>query len=444
MRLRTTTLLARPRSPADRARARLVTVATACAGALVLAGARIATVRDPDTLRLAPYVTEDGLRPGVVLAAALLTVPVLALGWQALRTGSTSRDRRMAALRLAGATPAQVRRVAAVESGRAAILGGLAAGPAYLVLWLGLGAAPPSKVSIVPDPVPTDLLAWLAVVVLAGAVGAASGAAISRHVVAEPLGVRRRASTPVSRRGAVIAAAIGVAAVGGVSFAVVGLRGTAGILGLGAGTIVLVGVAMVLGTQAVARHARRLRRSADPVDVLAAALLTADPRATGRVSGVLWCCGVALGIATVLTVHIADQGHNLGFYLTGTALAAAAAVLAAAVATVTLAVGAAEGLLDARRALASLAALGVEHTTLASVLRRQLTVTAARAAALGAGMGGLLLAPTLAAALPIGIAAVVEMAAVALLAVHLVARVAVRVLAGRLREVTNPEHLRAA
>ena len=103
--------LARPVSAGDRARFLLIALSAASAGALLLAA--VHTLRLPTGEcrsigpRLASYVTESGLRPGVVLAMFLLVVPVLALTVQALRVGSVARDRQMAALRLGGATPAR-------------------------------------------------------------------------------------------------------------------------------------------------------------------------------------------------------------------------------------------------------------------------------------------------------------------------------------------------
>ncbi|WP_435871170.1 hypothetical protein [Micromonospora aurantiaca (nom. illeg.)] len=51
---------------------------------------------------------EPGLRPGVAFALLLLCVPVLGLAGQCARLGAPGRDRRLAAFRLAGATPGQV------------------------------------------------------------------------------------------------------------------------------------------------------------------------------------------------------------------------------------------------------------------------------------------------------------------------------------------------
>jgi len=126
MTLSTALRLARPASAADRGRFALIAGSIAVAGALVLAAAHILRLPsfDSGTLAadrsdLANYVTEGGLRAGVVIATLLLTVPVFALTVQALRIGSVARDRRMASLRLAGATPRDVRVIAAAEAGGA-------------------------------------------------------------------------------------------------------------------------------------------------------------------------------------------------------------------------------------------------------------------------------------------------------------------------------------
>src|SRR5688500_4081447 len=98
---RAAVLLARPASRADRLRVLLVAGAVAAAGGLLLAALRI--LRFGGGRGYATYVRESGLRPGVVLGAALLAVPVLTFAAQALRVGAADQARRMSALRLAGA-----------------------------------------------------------------------------------------------------------------------------------------------------------------------------------------------------------------------------------------------------------------------------------------------------------------------------------------------------
>lgn len=133
-------------------------------------------------------------------------------------------------------------------------------------------------------------------------------------------------------------------------------------------------------------------------------------------------------------------------------------LVAAAVAVLTLLVGTGDHLLDARRPLASLAALGVEESTLAQVLRRQVTAVAIPAVVCGVVIGGLTAAvlagwndgatpgrvragghALVAAALPTAAAAVLAAAAM-----WLAARFAARLLRPRLREAIDPENLRVA
>ena len=208
MRRSTALALARPRpATVERGRFALIAVSIAGAGALLLAAIHV--LRLPAGLRadagLARYLTESGLRPGVVIGTLLLTVPVLALVVQALRVGSVARDRRMASLRLAGATPGDVRVIAALEAGAAALAGGLLAGPAYLVLWLLAGVIPPDGARMVDTPDALDALAWVVLVPLAAVAGTLAGAAIHGRAVVEPLGVRRRSRTAPPGRASLLA-----------------------------------------------------------------------------------------------------------------------------------------------------------------------------------------------------------------------------------------------
>jgi hypothetical protein len=132
----------------------------------------------------------------VVLGAVLLTVPVLALAGQALRVGSLARERRMASLRLAGATRLDIRLVPGAEAGIAAPVGGLLAGPVYVLLWFLLGVLPPAGLRLMPEANSSDALAWIVVLLLAGVGGGLAGAIFQRRAVVEPLGVRRRATPP--------------------------------------------------------------------------------------------------------------------------------------------------------------------------------------------------------------------------------------------------------
>lgn len=136
--------------------------------------------------------TDSTYRDLSLIASVLLVVPLLVLGGGAARLGLARRDRRLAALRMVGATARQVRGMVAVESGVTALTGALAGALLYVGLLL-----PASRVSFgggtwfVPDlwVGPGVLLAVLVGVTLGGV---ASAVSTLRRVVVSPLGVLQR------------------------------------------------------------------------------------------------------------------------------------------------------------------------------------------------------------------------------------------------------------
>ncbi len=441
--------LARSGVAADRARFWLVAGSVAFAGAFVLAAAQILGMSIGDAFYaadagLARFVTEPGLRPGTAAGALLLAVPVLALTAQALRLGSVARDRRVASLRLAGATPRQVRAVAAAECGLAAGAGGLLAGPAGLVVYLLAGVLPPAGARLLDGPDAQDLLVWAALIPLAAAAGACAGAVVEGRAVAEPLGVRRRQEPVAPGAASAAALALGLAAV------VAGVAsGAGGIVAAIAGLLV---AAFAGGPRLVLAVAGALARRPGVEALLASRRLRADPRSAGRVAGVLLTCGIALGIDVLLLV---GQGSGDGFsgdadfYLAGYGLTAIAVAVAALVALVTLLVGAVDGLLDARRPLATLAASGVDERLLGRALTRQLTAIAVPALVAGALAGGPLLALLTGIGDTYGTLWVVVLAGLGAalaggMATAAAARLVARLLRPQIRAAIDPENLRAA
>ncbi|MEE3919250.1 FtsX-like permease family protein [Micromonospora sp. BRA006-A] len=138
---------------------------------------------------------EPGLRPGVALAVLLLCVPVLGLAGQCARLGAPGRDRRLAAFRLAGATPGQVTRVAVAETGVASLLGTLI-GLAVFLAGRRLLHRPDADGRL---PLPTDVrpapVAVAAVVLGLPLVAALVSALLLRRVTTTPFGVVRRVRT---------------------------------------------------------------------------------------------------------------------------------------------------------------------------------------------------------------------------------------------------------
>lgn len=382
--MRTSAMLLRmawPRTQADHTRLRIAAAAVAVAGAFVLIAARIARLGFSGELpesRFSNYLAEDGLRSGVAFGALMMALPAALLTLQALRLGTAARERRMAAFRLAGATPNQVRRVTAAEAALAGLIGGLLAGPLYLLAGLIVNELP-RMARLVPPATDGDVLAWAALVVATAVLGAAAGWVMHRSVtdglVAAYRGApRQRAGTAAK---AVAAAAVVVVA-GGVALMF-------GPLGIG----VLLPAGLLAVGPLIRWRGHRLRRSADPSLVLAGARLVADSRPASRMNALLLLCGAVLGFVPVSAADaLREREDATTFWITGFGATAAGALLAVVTAVLSLTVGAADEVLRQKRQLASLVALGTEVRQLRRALRLQLTAVAPWATTVGAVAGG--------------------------------------------------------
>lgn len=374
--------MAWPRSPADHIRLRVAAAAVAIAGAFVLMAARIAQLGFSGELpesTYSNYLAEDGLRSGVAFGAAVMALPAALLTLQALRLGTAARERRMAAFRLAGATPNQVRRVAAAEAALAGLIGGLLAGPVYLLAGLIVNELP-RMARLVPPATSADVAVWAGLVLATTLLGAVAGWAMHRSLTDSLVAAYRGAARPragtaatVLAAGAVVLAAGVVAALFGVVGAVVLLLG-GGLLGLG---------------RLVRWRGRRLRGSADPSVVLAGARLVADSRSATRMTALLLLCGAVLGFVPINAADaLRDRDDATTFWITGFGATALCALLAIVIAALSLTVGAADEVLRQKRQLASLVALGTEVRQLHKALRLQLTAVAPWATTVGAVVGG--------------------------------------------------------
>ncbi len=245
----------------------------------------------------------------VVVVGALAPVAVFVA--TATRLSAARRERRLALLRLIGATPGQVYRLAAGEA-LVATIPGAAAGA--LLFWIlrpvvalvsldGLGWFPSA---IVPS-LPSAAALLLAVQV----VGVVAAAVALRRVSISPLGVTRRQSTRPLRRLRLLPLGLGLATlVGGL----VMLRDGAQLdfplyVTLGGFFTVIVGI-VVAGpwlTMLVGRILARLARGASAL--LAARRLVDDPRAAfGAIAGVVMAVFVSAVFFTVAAY--ARDAHN--------------------------------------------------------------------------------------------------------------------------------------
>ncbi|MEU4773496.1 FtsX-like permease family protein [Micromonospora sp. NPDC023644] len=363
-------------------------------------------------------LVEPGLRGGTAFALLLLMIPVLALAGQCARLGAPARDRRLAAFRLAGATPGQVTRIAVLETGLASLLGTLAGASVHFA-GRELFDRPDARGRLV---LPTDVLppAGELVAVLAGlpVVAALATALMLRRVSTTPFGVlrtRRRERGPRPWAGVLIGAGLAAfLAVEPVTSWYV-RRGADGpswlvpALLVGGGLAAMVGV--VVGTGWISWTAGRVlhRYARGPAALLAARRLMADPWAGSRTFAAL-LAAVLLGAgAAGLREHFvasAELSRRTGsgmvggdFYLRTMDLVDLAVAVAMLVAAGGLVVAVVEGITARRRAYAALVATGVPRPTLGRSIAWQSLAPAVPAVAVALAVGlllarGLFRAPT--------------------------------------------------
>jgi hypothetical protein len=366
-----------------------------------------------DQYRLQVLV-EPELRPGVAIALVLLTIPVLALAAQCGRLGAPARDRRLAAIRLAGATPGQAVLVAAAETG---VASGLGAGIGMVVYLVG------RRLLHRPDPagrllLPTDVLpaAWALVAICAGLplLATAVAAVLLRRTAFTPYGVVRRIRSRPPQPYVGLLIVVGVAILVGVQQAgwapdtrrdvpewvlplVLFPAASAAVLGV------------VLGTGWISHTAGRLlhRVGRGPAALLAARRLIADPWAGSRTFAVLLACVLlGAGVAgmrardTANFAIVADwsrweaatrglsyQPEDRSSYFDTQHLVNGAVAVAVALAAAAMLVAIAESIVSRRRAYAAMVATGVPRGVLARAVLLQTLVPVVPAVLLALAVG---------------------------------------------------------
>ncbi|MHB8959198.1 MAG: FtsX-like permease family protein [Candidatus Limnocylindrales bacterium] len=251
-------------------------------------GARVATALDGTGE--VPMPSSPFVQALVLIAIVGALAPVAVFTAMASRLSAARRGRRLAALRLVGATPRQVQALAAVES-LVATVPGTAAGVALFLALRPLVAQIPLMgggwfpESIAPPPGPAAAL--LLAVPAAGAVAAVSAI---RGLIVSPLGVQRRARpAPLRRRRLLPLAASLVAFALAVALLAHGVRGSVVPAMVGAPFLgVVLGIAYAGPWLTAAVGAAVARAARGPVALLAGRRLLDEPAGSfGAVAGVV-------------------------------------------------------------------------------------------------------------------------------------------------------------
>ena len=442
-------------------RAALLAGTTAVATALLLAALTMLLLPREPAERLFDLVADSGLRIGTAFGTAMLVLPLLLMLYQVVRLGTATRERRLAALRLAGATPAQVRRLGAVEVGLPMTVGAAAGPLVFLLLRAVFGgqrldpnpsgnfvySLADARLALIPTSVTPAWWQASAVVAAVAAAGVVIGALAARQLIASPLGVSRRVRRPAPRPWGLLLVVAGLGALAAT---------VAGWTGRGEGAPLTGVLLVVLGTIALApwvafRSGRRAaRRTSDPATLIAAGHLISDPRPAGRAAAAVGAIGIVSGAAAAMEAEVFFGNIGRGgdpFFVISYALLGGALLLVLLLTASTLAVHAAESLVDRRRVLAGLVAAGTPVSVLRDALRQEATLTA-----LPLSLGGALIGAVVTGAAmggvggtgltPAGLLFVFLQVAVTVALTSAAIRLAIRALLPRLLLATAPVNLR--
>jgi hypothetical protein len=358
--------------------------------------------------QISDLVADGGIRGGYLLALLLICVAPLALLRQGVRLGTATREQRLAALRLAGATMSEVRRIGALEVGLPALAGGFLGYLVFAALRAVFGGQPrgepggaQSEVAHQLQLVPTSVTpAWWHVLLIAlgvGLVGVLAGATASRSLVISPLGVSRRAPRSAPRPWSALLLLLVV------PLFLIRIEGGTGTQELY--TFITV-AALVLGLLALApwvayRIGRTVAARSSSVAVLVAGRrLATDARAAGRAAAAVGAIAVIAGGGGVVLADLPDsyEGGGFGdvepFYMVPIVLAGLVLLAALLLVTFSMAVHGVESMVDRKRSMAALAALGASAEELERVQRWEVGLVALPMAVIGVlvGSGPFLLA----------------------------------------------------
>ncbi|GAA4626519.1 hypothetical protein GCM10023196_035080 [Actinoallomurus vinaceus] len=360
-------------SPPERARVRLMAVGAALATWFLFGAANVLALHGQLDQRFGP-IADPGTRGGSAFGIALLLLPVAAFLYQSGRLAAADRERRLSALRLAGATPREVRVLGAIEVTRTAALGAVVGAASYLLLQLAARSLLPPGSRADVDVPPLWGLAAMALVIVAAAI---SGMRAGGHVIATPLGVTRRANVRPPRWYGLLLlvppctiylAVWLLAALGDAGFFSDGARLLMTL------SLVLVPVALMRSAAWMVWFAARWvgRRAGSAETLLAARALEADARPWGRALAVVGLTvSVGTGVGLVEADFLAIGRHPDPFWVTSFVLVSLALLVAIVVAAAALLVHQAESLLERGPVLAALRAGGASERELRRVLTRQ-------------------------------------------------------------------------
>lgn len=290
----------------------------------------------------------------LVLAIVGALVPVAVFVATATRMAAARREQRLAALRLVGATPAQVAWLAMVEALLYTVIGAPLGVALFFLVRPWVALIPLDGATWWPDSIQPPLLQEVALLISVQVVGAAAALVGMRRLSVSPLGVQRRQAPPQPSALRIVPSLAGVAVLlAGIVAYRSNIASPGSLAVLGASFAAIIAGIVFAGpwlTFVVGRVLGRIARG--PAALLAARRLADDPRGSfGAIAGVIMAVFVASaffslmgyaraaslspeapmrpGVVMTATVLTSSGGHGSGDVLTArlTGLAGVRSVL---------------------------------------------------------------------------------------------------------------------
>ncbi|MFI1355915.1 ABC transporter permease [Streptomyces sp. NPDC020898] len=273
-------------------------------------------------------------KPAVSIGVAIVGVPVIVLAAAAGRLGAARREQRLAALRLAGATPRQILAMTGLESAAVGAAGALTGAFAYVLLLPALARIPFGIGTWYTGRLWVGLPWLLGIVAFVAGLIAVSAMMTLRQVATSPLGVAQEANPRRTR----LVRLVLFAAVLLYIYVTASSGDTSSSQQL-AMLLMFYGAFWLLGPWVVDRLGRITARFARrPATLLAARRLSDDPRGSWRTVSGLVLAGFVAGFFTVGNVGN-DEYRFPGQVAVPTASTAAAGTAAAEARTLLRAAG---------------------------------------------------------------------------------------------------------
>jgi hypothetical protein len=382
---------------ADRARVAITATAAAIAVIVLLACATVLAVEPESGRYRSRMLDHANLLPNVALAMLLFAVPIMFFLAQCARLGAPGRDRRLAAFRLAGASPGQVTRIAAAETGVAAALGTLLGAGLFAVARVVFDRPGGDGLRTLPTDVAPGRTATVTVLVGVPVLTVLLAVLLLRRVNVTPFGLLRRAGRARVRAWPGLLGVVALAGLAGLEAANRTEFVRSGQLGSAQPALfatwilictVLLALGLMLGTAWLGQTGARLllRLTRRPSAQIAARQTLADPYDGSRSYTVILIvaafAGAAMMLKSWLTVNVAARAaasaerHRLmggtANDFAGTAafrrdvfeLVDAAFLVLVCVTSLTLLVALAESGATRRRTIAALVAAGTPRAVL--------------------------------------------------------------------------------